>query len=93
MRIVVVLALFITLAILGPWLGADSRVTGGWTPTDPAKLWPDRRTPGPDRRGRPAAPAQPARLLSTEELSILRTPPSRTSRYSVRSTDTVPSVK
>ena len=40
---------FIVLAILGPWLGADSRAPGGWTPTDPDdKLWPDRpETPDP----------------------------------------------
>ena len=43
MALFVVLALFTVLAILGLWLGADSRVPGGWTPTDPeGKLWPDR---------------------------------------------------
>jgi len=51
----VVLALFTVLAILGLWLGADSRVPGGWTPTDPEdKLWPDRpKTPDP-----PTGPAK-----------------------------------
>jgi len=49
MALLVVLALFTVLAILGPWLGADSRVPGGWTPTDPDdRLWPDRaETPDP----------------------------------------------
>lgn len=36
---------------------------------------------------------QPARLLSTDELSILITSPSSTRRYAVRSTETLPSVK
>lgn len=43
MELLVVLALFALLAILGPWVGADSRVPGGWTPTEPGgKIWPDR---------------------------------------------------
>jgi hypothetical protein len=37
--------------------------------------------------------AQPDRLLNTVESSSLYTPPSSTSRYEVRSTDTEPSVK
>jgi hypothetical protein len=55
MALLVVLALFTVLAILGLWLGVDSRVPGGWTPTDPEdKLWPDRpETPDP-----PTGPAK-----------------------------------
>jgi hypothetical protein len=53
MELLVVLALFIALAILGPWLGVDSRVPGGWTPTDPDdKIWPDKAAT-PDPPGRP----------------------------------------
>jgi hypothetical protein len=60
MELLVVLAFFIVLAILGPWLGADSRVPGGWAPTDPDdKLWPERPAPPdppPSRRmGRAAS--------------------------------------
>jgi len=55
MALFVVLALFTVLAILGLWLGADSRVPGGWTPTDPEdKLWPDR----PETPDLPAGPAK-----------------------------------
>jgi hypothetical protein len=35
MEMLVVLGLFVLLAILGPVIGADSRVPGGWTPTEP----------------------------------------------------------
>ena len=35
MELLVVAALFTLLAILGPLIGADSRVPGGWTPTEP----------------------------------------------------------
>ena len=53
MELLVVLALFIALAVLGPWLGVDSRVPGGWTPTDPDdKIWPDKAAT-PDPPGRP----------------------------------------
>ena len=42
MEMLVVLGLFVVLAILGPVIGADSRVPGGWTPTEPGgKIWPD----------------------------------------------------
>ncbi len=56
--VLVVRTLFTVLAILGLWLGADSRVPGGWTPTNPDdKLWPDRpETPDP-----PTGPAESAR--------------------------------
>ena len=54
MELLVVAALFTLLAILGPLIGADSRVPGGWTPTEPGgKIWPDpQRTP--DRESRTA---------------------------------------
>jgi len=53
MELLVVLALFMMLAVLGPRVGVDSRVPGGWTATDPdAKIWPDRAV-------RPDPPAQP----------------------------------
>lgn len=55
MELLVVLAFFTLLAVLGPWVGADSRVPGGWTATDPEdKIWPDRAVPPdhPSRRGR-----------------------------------------
>ena len=43
MDLLVVRALFALLAVRGPWVGADSRVPGGWTATDPGdKIWPDR---------------------------------------------------
>ena len=52
--------LLVLLAILGPWLGADSRVPGGgWIRTPPGgKLWPDPlvqpdRPSGRGRRRRP----------------------------------------
>ena len=49
MELLIVLAFFTLLAVLGPWVGADSRVPGGWAATDPeAKIWPDRAVP-PDR--------------------------------------------
>ena len=35
MEMLVVLGLFVVLASLGPVIGADSRVPGGWTPTEP----------------------------------------------------------
>ena len=50
MEMLVVLGLFVVLAILGPLIGADSRVPGGWTPTEPGgKIWPDPRRM-PDRQ-------------------------------------------
>ena len=53
MELLVVLALFMMLAVLGPWGGVDSRVPGGWTATDPdAKIWPDRAV-------RPDPPVEP----------------------------------
>ena len=57
MHMLVVAALFTLLAILGPLIGTDSRVTGGWTPTEPGgKIWPDppRR---PDRESPPKVTA------------------------------------
>ena len=47
MQLLVVIALFTLLAILGPLIGTDSRVPGGWTPTEPgSKIWPNPpRTP------------------------------------------------
>jgi len=52
MGLLVVRTLFVALAVLGPWVGADSRVRGGWTPTEPGQtIWPDR----------PVAPDRPAR--------------------------------
>ena len=54
MELLLALAFFTLLAILGPWIGVDSRVPGGWTPTDPrGKIWPDR----------PAQPDPPAKPL------------------------------
>ena len=35
MELLVVAALFTLLGVLGTWIGADSRVPGGWTPTEP----------------------------------------------------------
>ena len=53
MELLVVLALLMMLAVLGPWVGVDSRVPGGWTATDSdAKIWPDRAV-------RPDPPAEP----------------------------------
>ncbi len=38
--LLIALAFFITLAILGPLVGADSRVSGGWSPIPSGgKLW------------------------------------------------------
>ena len=38
--LLIALAFFVLLAILGPLFGADSRVPGGWSPTEPGgKLW------------------------------------------------------
>ncbi len=52
MELLVVAALCTLLAILGPWIGADSRVSGGWTPTEPGeKIWPDQAR-SPDREAR-----------------------------------------
>ena len=54
MELLVVVAMFTLLGILGRLIGADSRVPGGWTPTEPGgKIWPDPpRTPD---RGTPTA--------------------------------------
>jgi hypothetical protein len=42
--LLIALGFFIVIAILGPLLGADSRVPGGWTPIEPGgKLWPGPR--------------------------------------------------
>ena len=42
--LLIALGFFIFIAILGPLLGADSRVSGGWTPIEPSgKLWPGPR--------------------------------------------------
>ena len=42
--LLIALGFFILIAILGPLLGADSRVPGGWTPIEPGgKLWPGPR--------------------------------------------------
>ena len=50
MEMLVVLGLFVVLAIFGPVIGADSRVAGGWTPTEPGgKIWPDPQRK-PDRQ-------------------------------------------
>jgi hypothetical protein len=58
MKLPVVAALFTLPAVLGPWLGADSRVSGGWTPTQPGgKIWPDPpRTPDRESRTVVTAP-------------------------------------
>jgi hypothetical protein len=58
MELLVVAALFTLLAILGPLIGADSRVPGGWTPTEPGgKIWPDPpRTPDRESRTVVTAP-------------------------------------
>ena len=54
MELFVVITLFTLLAILGPLIGADSRVPGGWTPTEPGgKIWPDPQRQ-PDREARTA---------------------------------------
>jgi len=38
--LLIALAFFVLLAILGPLVGADSRVPGGWSPIEPGgKLW------------------------------------------------------
>ncbi len=53
MELVVVLAVFALLAILGPLVGVDNRGPGGWTPTEPdGKIWPDRAVM-PDRSSEP----------------------------------------
>jgi len=55
MEMLVVLAPFVVLAILGPVPAADSRVPGGWTPTEPGgKIWPDS----------PRVPDRPAETLT-----------------------------
>jgi hypothetical protein len=42
--LLIALGFFVVIAILGPLLGADSRVPGGWTPIEPGgKLWPGPR--------------------------------------------------
>ena len=42
--VLIALGFFILIAILGPLLGADSRVPGGWAPIEPGgKLWPGPR--------------------------------------------------
>ena len=51
MELLVALAFFTLLAILGPWVGVDSRVPGGWTPTD---------SRGQDLAG-PPSPTRPTR--------------------------------
>ena len=39
--LLIALGFFILIAILGPLVGADSRVSGGWTKIEPgSKLWP-----------------------------------------------------
>ena len=49
MEMLVVLGLLVVLAILGPVIGADSRVTRGRAPTEPGgKIWPDPQRK-PDR--------------------------------------------
>ena len=55
MELFVALAFFTLHAILGPWVGVDSIVPGGWTPTDPrSNIWPDRPAPSTStRHGRP----------------------------------------
>ena len=59
MEMLVVLGLFVVLAVLGPVIGADSRVPGGWTPpTEPAgKIWPDPLRE-PDRPSRNTSAAE-----------------------------------
>jgi hypothetical protein len=42
--LLIALGFFILIAILGPLVGADSRVPGGWTSIEPGgKLWPGPR--------------------------------------------------
>ena len=42
--LVIALGFFVLLAVLGPLVGADSRVPGGWTPIEPGgQLWPGPR--------------------------------------------------
>ena len=42
--LLVALAFFTLLAILGPLVGADSQVSGGWSPIEPGgKLWQNPR--------------------------------------------------
>jgi len=42
--LLIALGFFILIAVLGPLVGADSRVPGGWTPIEPGgKLWPGPR--------------------------------------------------
>lgn len=58
MQALVVLAIFVVLAILGPLIGTDSRVPGGWTNPTGDKIWPD-----PWRRpNRPAGTSMRRRL-------------------------------
>lgn len=47
--LVVFLIIFLLLAILGPVIGADTRQSGGWAPSEPdAHLWsPGGRSAGP----------------------------------------------
>ena len=60
MEMLVVLGLFVVLPILGPVIGADSRVTRGWAPTEPCgKIWPD-----PQRK-----PDRPSKTLPRHSLS------------------------
>jgi len=52
MELLLMAALFTLLAVLAPRFGADSRVSGGWTPTEPGgKIWPHLPRP-PDREAR-----------------------------------------
>jgi len=42
--LLIALGFFVLLAVLGPLVGADSRVSGGWTPIESGgKLWPGPR--------------------------------------------------
>ena len=42
--LLIALGFFVLLAVLGPLVGADSRVPGGWTPIEPGgQLWPGPR--------------------------------------------------
>jgi hypothetical protein len=42
--LLITLGFFVLLAVLGPLVGADSRVSGGWSPIEPGgKLWQNPR--------------------------------------------------
>ena len=51
--LLIALGFFVLLAVLGPLVGADSRVSGGWTPIEPGAQAVARSAVNPDLEVRP----------------------------------------